>query len=232
MQKMEEKTSKSHVLVLPFPVQGHINPMIHFSKRLASKKSVKVTLITIDSVTKSMPILESGSIKIHSITHDDETPPQSYDLFLEWFHVLVSKNLTKIVEKLSDSEYPVKVVVFDSLTTWAIDLAHELGLKGAAFFTQSCALSVIYYHMDPEKSRVCFDVGGDGVCLPSLPLLEKQDLPSFVCQSDLYPSLRKLVFSRNINFKKADWLLFNSFDVLEEEVNPFLVFWVHSYSCC
>src|SRR5690242_7514857 len=112
---MEEKTNKSHVLVLPFPVQGHINPMIQFSKRLASKGSVKVTLITTDSVTKSMPILESGSIKIHSIPHDDETPPQSYDLFLEWFHILVSKNLSKIVEKLSDSEYPVKVVVFDSI---------------------------------------------------------------------------------------------------------------------
>ncbi|KAH0708306.1 hypothetical protein KY284_009733 [Solanum tuberosum] len=145
---MEEKTNKSHVLVLPFPVQGHINPMVQFSKRLTAKGSVKVTLITIDSVTKSMPILESGSIKIHSIPHDDETPPQSYDLFLEWFHVLVSKNLTKIVEELSDSEYPVK--------------------------------------------------------------------------SDLYPSLRKLVFSRNINFKKADWLLFNSFDVLEKEVIDWL----------
>ncbi|MCD9642435.1 hypothetical protein HAX54_029261 [Datura stramonium] len=213
---MEEMPNKSHVLVLPFPVQGHINPMVQFSKRLTSRGSVKVTLITIDSVSKSMPILESGTIKIHSIPHDDDSPPESYDLFLEWFHVLVSKNLTKIVEKLSDSEYPVKVVVFDSITTWAIDLAHQLGLKGAAFFTQSCALSVIYYHMDPEKSEVPFD--GSPVSLPSLPLLEKQDLPSFVCQSDLYPSLRKLVFSRNINFKKADWLLFNSFDVLEKEV--------------
>ncbi|XP_015059609.1 UDP-glycosyltransferase 74E2-like [Solanum pennellii] len=218
---MEEKSNKSHVLVLPFPVQGHINPMVQFSKRLTSKESVKVTLITIDSVTKSMPILESGSIKIHSIPHNDETPPQSYDLFLEWFHVLVSKNFTKIVEELSDSEYPVKVLVFDSITTWAIDLAHDLGLKGAAFFTQSCALSVVYYHMDPEKNNICvFD--DDGVCLPSLPLLQKQDLPSFVCQTDLYPSLKKLVFSRNINFKKADWLLFNSFDVLEKEVISWL----------
>nr|BAG80534.1 putative glycosyltransferase [Lycium barbarum] len=211
---MEEIPNKSHVLVLPFPVQGHINPMVQFSKRLASR-GVKVTLITIDSISKSMP-MESNSIKIESIPHND-SPPDSYDNFLEWFHVLVSKNLTQIVEKLYDLEYPVKVIVYDSITTWAIDLAHQLGLKGAAFFTQSCSLSVIYYHMDPEKeSKVSFE--GSAVCLPSLPLLEKQDLPSFVCQSDLYPSLAKLVFSRNINFKKADWLLFNSFDVLEKEV--------------
>ncbi|MCD9559065.1 hypothetical protein HAX54_016794 [Datura stramonium] len=28
-----------------------------------------------------MPILESGTIKIHSIPHDDDSPPESYDLF-------------------------------------------------------------------------------------------------------------------------------------------------------
>ncbi|KAM3289291.1 UDP-glycosyltransferase 74E2 [Capsicum chacoense] len=219
---MEEIPNKSHVLVLPFPVQGHINPMIQFSKRLASKGSIKVTLITIDSISKSMPVLEYGSIKIHSIPHND-SPPESYDHFLEWFRSLVCKTLTTIVETLSDTdrEYPVKVIVFDSITTWAIDLAHELGLKGAAFFTQSCALSVIYYHMDPERTEVCYD-GCGNVCLPSLPLLEKQDLPSFVSQSYLYPSLSKLVFSRNVNFKKADWLLFNSFDVLEKEVIDWL----------
>ncbi|KAK4374202.1 hypothetical protein RND71_004879 [Anisodus tanguticus] len=211
---MEEIPNKSHVLVLPFPVQGHINPMVQFSKRLASR-GVKVTLITIDSISKSMP-MNSNTIKIESIPHD-EAPPDSYDNFLEWFHVLVSKNLRQIVEKLYDLEYPVKVLVFDSITTWAIDLAHQLGLKGAAFFTQSCALSVIYYHMDPEKRKVPFD-GNSVVELPSLPLLEKKDLPSFVCQIDLYPSLAKLVFSRNINFKNADWLLYNSFDVLEKEV--------------
>nr|UHU71019.1 glycosyltransferase [Withania somnifera] len=217
---MEKLLNKSHVLVLPFPVQGHINPMVQFSKRLASKGSIKVTLITIDSISKSMPILEYGPIKIYSIPHND-SPPQSYDQFLEWFRLLVSINLKKIVETLSDSEYPMRLLVYDSITTWAIDLAHDLGLKGAAFFTQSCALSVIYYHMDPENRKVGYD-GCGGVSLPSLPLLEKQDLPSFVCQSDLYPSLSKLVFSRNINFKKADWLLFNSFDVLEKEVIDWL----------
>nr|WIW42716.1 UDP-glycosyltransferase [Nicotiana tabacum] len=181
---MEEITSKSHVLVLPFPVQGHINPMVQFSKRLVSR-GVKVTLVTIDSISKSMP-MESCSVKIESIPHD-ESPPKSIDIFLEWFFVLISNNLKKIVEKLFDSEYPVKVLVFDSVTAWAIDLAHELGIKGAAFFTQSCSLSAIYYHLDPEIRKIILD--GSAVSLPSLPLLEKEDLPSFVYEGDSYPSL-------------------------------------------
>ncbi|XP_015162130.1 UDP-glycosyltransferase 74E1-like [Solanum tuberosum] len=159
---------------------------------------------------------ESGLINIESIPHDDESPPQNIDPMLEWFHLLVSKNLTKIVEKLSDPEYPVKVLVFDSMATWAIDLAHQLGLKGAAFFTQSCSLSAIYYHMDLETTKVSLD--GSDVSLPSLPLLAKEDLPSIIYDTDLYPTLRGLIFSQNINFKKADWLFFNTFNALEKEV--------------
>ncbi|KAK4374203.1 hypothetical protein RND71_004880 [Anisodus tanguticus] len=150
--------------------------MVQFSKRLTSR-GVKVTLITIDYVSKNMP-KESDSVKIESIPHD-ESPPQDVDKALEWFFALISKNLGAIVEKLSDSECPVKVLVFYSIVTWAIDLAHKLGLKRAAFITQSCSLSAIYYHMDPEKNQ-------------------------------------------NINFKKADWLFFNTFDVLEKEVVDWL----------
>ncbi|MCD9559066.1 hypothetical protein HAX54_016795 [Datura stramonium] len=159
--------------------------------------------------------LDSASIKIESIPHD-EFPPDP-DL-LEWLRVLMSNNLTQIVEKLSDSEYPVKVLLFDSTTTWAIDLAHQLGLKGAAFFTQSCSLSAIYYHMDPEKSKIPLD--GSDVSLPSLPLLEKDDLPSFVYETCL--SLLQDSLSQNINFEGADWLFFNTFDALEMEVIDWL----------
>ncbi|KAK9928416.1 hypothetical protein M0R45_025552 [Rubus argutus] len=36
---------QSHVLVFPFPVQGHMNPMVQFAKRLVSK-GLKVTVVT------------------------------------------------------------------------------------------------------------------------------------------------------------------------------------------
>jgi pathogen-inducible salicylic acid glucosyltransferase len=41
---MEEKNNK-HVLMVPYPSQGHLNPMLQFSKRL-STKGVKVTMVT------------------------------------------------------------------------------------------------------------------------------------------------------------------------------------------
>ncbi|XVE80834.1 hypothetical protein DITRI_Ditri15bG0012200 [Diplodiscus trichospermus] len=36
--EMNRRIAETHVLVLPLPFQGHINPMLQFSKRLASKE--------------------------------------------------------------------------------------------------------------------------------------------------------------------------------------------------
>ncbi|MCD9642437.1 hypothetical protein HAX54_029263 [Datura stramonium] len=212
---MEEiSTKKTHVLVLPFPAQGHINPLVQFSKILASK-GVKVTILTIDLVCKTM-LLDCGPlINIESIQHDPSLPVDSLDNFLEWFQSLVLEKFSAIVDKFANSEYPLEVVVFDSLATWIIDLAHQLGLKVAAFHTQPVALSAIYYH----HSKIPFHGDSHSVVkLPSIPLLENEDLPTFISESDAYPTVRRLAFEQNFNFKKADWLLFNTFDVLEEEV--------------
>ncbi|KAG6768549.1 hypothetical protein POTOM_027471 [Populus tomentosa] len=68
----EKRARESRVLVLPLPLQGHINPMLQFSKRLASK-GLKVTLIITSSIAKSMqgqdssinlePIFDGSKVK-------------------------------------------------------------------------------------------------------------------------------------------------------------------------
>nr|XP_009590343.1 UDP glycosyltransferase 9-like [Nicotiana tomentosiformis] len=209
----EISNKKIHVLALPSPLQGHINPMVHFSKCLVSRR-VNVTIFTLDFVCMSMLSDCNGSlINIESIPHDESPPNGNIDDLLEWYQVQITNNFRAIVEKFSD----VKVLIFDSLASWIIDLAHQLGLKVAAFSPIPCAPSAIYYHMHPETSKIPLD--GSTLSLPSLPLLEKEDLPSFVYQHrDLHPTIARLFFGLTINLKKADWLLFNTFDVLENEV--------------
>ncbi|KAK5818080.1 hypothetical protein PVK06_023011 [Gossypium arboreum] len=49
----ENKTRNlPHVLIFPFPVQGHITLMSHFAKRLVSK-GIKITLVAIVFISKS-----------------------------------------------------------------------------------------------------------------------------------------------------------------------------------
>ncbi|KAL9240712.1 hypothetical protein vseg_014899 [Gypsophila vaccaria] len=52
-----EKTefNKAHVLVIPFPAQGHINPMFQFSRRLVSKSVTATIAITNHLATTLKP---------------------------------------------------------------------------------------------------------------------------------------------------------------------------------
>ena len=51
---MESQTqTQPHILVLPYPIQGHINPMLQFSKRLASK-GPRVTFVTTTVISESI----------------------------------------------------------------------------------------------------------------------------------------------------------------------------------
>nr|GMD09101.1 UDP-glycosyltransferase 74E2-like [Ipomoea batatas] len=97
---------------------------------------------------------------------------------------------------------------------WVANLVHQLGLRAAAFNSQSCAVFAVYHHTDQEKLTTPTE--GSTVSLPSMPPLGLNDLPSFVRNNSSYFSLLQFVLSRNLNTQKAGWLLFNTFDGLEK----------------
>ncbi|KAG5589094.1 hypothetical protein H5410_039608 [Solanum commersonii] len=70
LQKMST-SHKAHCLTLPYPLQGHINPMLQFSKRLQSKR-VEITIATTKSFLKKMKELPT-SVSIEAIS--DGLPP-------------------------------------------------------------------------------------------------------------------------------------------------------------
>ncbi|KAG2693039.1 hypothetical protein I3760_08G080100 [Carya illinoinensis] len=216
---MEEKRGyNAHVVVLPFPAQGHINPLLQFSKRLDSK-GIKITVSTTLSSVKSMQS-RAGSITLESI-YDDNTEgalarPAALMGFLEKFEVVGAHCLGELFKKLENSEYPVKGLVYDANLPWALNIAQQLGVASVAFFTQSCAAIACYYPMYVE---MC----GKPLSVPafSMPGLRQPALPnpaSFGSETERFPPLIKHILNQFSNIEKADWILFNSFYKLEEEV--------------
>ncbi|KAF3579323.1 hypothetical protein DY000_02029896, partial [Brassica cretica] len=64
--------AKGHVLFFPYPLQGHINPMIQLGKRL-SKKGLTVSLIIASNIHREPYTSEDYSITVHTI-HDGFFP--------------------------------------------------------------------------------------------------------------------------------------------------------------
>ncbi|ONK65221.1 uncharacterized protein A4U43_C07F34920 [Asparagus officinalis] len=198
----QSKSSKAHVLVLPYPSQGHINPMLQFAKRLASK-GPKATLVTTHFIIKSIKA-QSGPVQIKPISDGFDqvgfTDAVTLDDYLAQLEDIGSKTLSDLIEEESYSTRPFTCIVYDTYVPWGLDVARRVGLTAVAFSTQSCVVSAVYYYVNQG----------------SVPLAIS-DFPSFAMDNGSYPTLSELALEQ-FRLGKADWVLFNSFDELEGEV--------------
>eukprot|EP00262_Sarcandra_glabra_P014530 TRINITY_DN4271_c0_g1_i2.p1 TRINITY_DN4271_c0_g1~~TRINITY_DN4271_c0_g1_i2.p1 ORF type:complete len:457 (-),score=43.83 TRINITY_DN4271_c0_g1_i2:307-1677(-) len=214
----KDRGDAAHVLLLPYPSQGHINPMLQFAKRLASK-GLRATLATTHFIAKSFKV-ESGSVGVESISDgcDDGgfAEVASVQDYLERLEDVGSRTLAELIEKLASSKHPITCLVYDTFLPWALGVAARQGLTKAAFSTQSCAVGDVYYHA--YHRQLSIPVEGPTLSLPKLPPLGIPDLPSFVCDCAIYPAYLALVLNQFSNLEKADWVLFNTFSNLEPEV--------------
>ncbi|XP_062022946.1 UDP-glycosyltransferase 74F2-like [Rosa rugosa] len=224
-REIMERTRKAHCLVLTYPTQGHINPMLQFAK-LLHHKGLKVTLVTTHFLLNTLQ-LHAGSSKCNialetiSDGYDEGgyATAESADAYLNRFWEIGPQTLTKLLERMSSSEYPVDCIVYDAFLPWSLDVAKKFGIFGAVFFTQSCAVGNIYYHA--QKGLLKLPVsGGDGeILIPGLQLpLEAVDFPSFLCDLGSYPAVYDMVVGQFSNVDEADWILCNTFHELEPEV--------------
>ncbi|KAF3961544.1 hypothetical protein CMV_013847 [Castanea mollissima] len=217
---MESQTqTQPHILVLPYPIQGHINPMLQFSKRLASK-GPRVTLVATTTISESVKAIASHTINVEIIS-DGSTESKTFDTsdsdeYYENFRVTLSQSLTKLIETQKSSKHPPKFVVYDSVMPWALNIARELGLDGAPFFTQSGAVNAIYYH--GYKGTLKLPLVEPTVSLPSMPLLGANDLPSFMADTGTYRALFKNLLNQLSNIDEANWIFCNTVYELEDEV--------------
>ncbi|KAL5703456.1 7-deoxyloganetin glucosyltransferase [Ranunculus cassubicifolius] len=211
-----------HVLVLPFPSQGHINPMLQFSKRLVSK-GLTVTLAVTNFIGKTMPS-QTGSIHIKTISDgfDEGGSKQagSGEVYLDRFKIVGSQTLRELILKQNQEQQgskPFSCIVYDAFLPWAFDAAKQFSLVGALFFTQSCAVNTLYYHV--RQGLLPLPIApGSIVSLPGLPSLEMSDLPSFISTYGSNPAaLSLLVTNQFRNIDEVDWILVNTFDKMEQE---------------
>ncbi|KAJ3674698.1 hypothetical protein LUZ60_005314 [Juncus effusus] len=218
----------AHVLVVPHPNQGHINPMLQFSKHLATK-GPKITLVTTLHIINSIK-LQAGPISIAAISDGyDEggvSSAPNLEVYLESLGIVGSETLEKLIEEFNQSDNPITCIVYDTLLPWTADVARKLGLPSVGFSTQSCAVSAIYYYVN----KVILEVpeSGNSVLGFGLPPMVRSEFPSFSLGDGSYPTLVAYAMSQFNSGGKDDWVLFNSFDALENEVTVNLNNYFHA----
>lgn len=136
-----------HFLVIPYPVLGHVNPLLQFSHVLA-KHGCKVTFLNTESSHKraraSSSESESEGSHIKFVTlpdglgsEDDRNDPFKV---LSSIKATMPDKLPKLIEDVNnalDGENKVSCIVVSINMGWALQVGRKLGIKGAVLFPAS-----------------------------------------------------------------------------------------------
>ncbi|KAK2351760.1 UDP-glycosyltransferase 74G1 [Trifolium repens] len=215
--------NKPHCLVLSFPAQGHINPMLQFSK-LLQQEGIKVTFVTtlfFGNILQKLP----PSITLETISDGFDNggirEAKGFKSYIDHFWQVGPKNLENLIKKLNRTNHPIDCVIYDAFYPWVLDVAKRVGIFGVSFLTQNMSVNSIYYHVLVGKLGVPLDV--QEITLPVLPLLQYKDMPSFLINYEKDPSFLDLAVGQFSNIDQADWILCNSFYELDEEVADWIM---------
>ncbi|KAF2314717.1 hypothetical protein P3X46_023350 [Hevea brasiliensis] len=209
---------RCHVIVIPYPAQGHINPLLQFAKRLASK-GVKATFATTPYTVNSIHAPNVGVEPI-SDGFDEGGFKQSsgVEAYLESFKTVGSRTLTELILKFNASGFPVTCIVYDSLLTWAVDVAKQLGIYAAVFLTNSASVCSMYWQIDQGLLTLPVKQETVPVSLPGLPSLDFYELPSFLASPTTHSAYLETILQKFHSLDKNDWVFCNSFEELEIEL--------------
>lgn len=242
MAKIIGKKLHHHALVIPCPYQGHINPAIHLSLKLASKGFI-ITFINThfihSQITKAQspgPELrpepedifsrarESG-LDIRYLTISDGFPLE-FDRnmnslpFLEGLINGFSSHVDKLVAELvkEDCVDPINCLVADTFLVWPSIIAKKYGIVNASFFTQPALVFALYYHLDLLEENGHFgsqENRRDVVdYIPGVKSIESSDLPSLFQNSVVH----QLIYEAFQDVRKADIIIANTVQELEPEI--------------
>ncbi|XP_054790561.1 UDP-glycosyltransferase 87A1-like isoform X2 [Prosopis cineraria] len=218
---------KGHVVALPFPTTGHVNPMMNLCKFLVSR----TTDVTITFVVTQEWLSHIGSYPkpptIRFATIPNVVPFETKILDdMPLFSVSVRTKMRAAFEELLDHQLiePPTVIVTDVELTWPTAVANQRNIPVALLWTMSASFFCTYRQLDilapaPDR-RLTVD------------LLDKQAEQIQGSSSSQQPiNLRKLVHEKDFGvFKRAldcippvaktDYLLLNTIQELEaEEIN-------------
>ncbi|XP_062199381.1 UDP-glucosyltransferase UGT13248-like [Phragmites australis] len=224
---MASSDQSIHVLLLPFPVQGHINPLLQFGKRLAGRNGVRCTLAATRFVVNSTkPTPSSVHVAVFSDGCDNGGPDELGGIggpYFERLECAGSETLDELLRSESERGRPVHVVVYDAFLPWAQGVARRRGAACAAFLTQTCAVDALYAHawagrIPPPPLRP-----GEFPELAGLPSkLELTDMPTFLADTNYPPCFRELLVNQFLGLDTVDHVLINSFYDLEPQEADYL----------
>ncbi|KAL0909651.1 hypothetical protein M5K25_020538 [Dendrobium thyrsiflorum] len=228
---------KPHAVCIPYPAQGHINPMLMLAKLLHGR-GFHITFV-LTEFNYSRLVRSQGPEAVKGladfryeaipdglpISDDDATQdiPALTDSttknFLAPFRCLIAK--------LNDYSPPVSCIVSDGNMTFTLDAAREFGIPEILLWTASACGFLAYIHYQhlvdrgliPLKNSADMSNGYLDTRVDWIPGLTDsmslKDFPSFIRTTDAKDIMLNFFLRETSRVTMADSIIINSFEDLE-----------------
>lgn len=227
-----------HVVLLPFPAQGHIKPMFMLGK-LLSHAGFDVTLVNTEhnqsrflnqidqtSFYNYFPGFQFKSIADGLPTQHPRSAPQVLDLFESVTSMCMPHFRDLLLSLCQDKEKRSPTcIIADGVMSFAIDVGEELGLPVITFRTYNATATWVYFHLHNliQNGDIPLPLGDEDLdrpitCIPELEsMLRRRDLPSF-CKLPAEHPIMQFYLGQTCKMTRASALILNTFEELEAPI--------------
>ncbi|KAB5520610.1 hypothetical protein DKX38_024929 [Salix brachista] len=215
-----ESTAVCHVVAMPFPGRGHINPMMNFCKLLASRKhDILITFVVTEEwlgYIGSEPRPDS----VRLVTIPNVIPPESLKAvdFPGFYEAVMTKMEAPFEQLLDQIEIPVTAIIGDIEVRWAISLGSRRNIPVAAFWTMSATFLSMLYHFNlfNQNQKSPTNLLGQVDYIPGISSSDLAELQKVFQKTD--QRVFQLALECISKVPQAQYLLFTSIYELEPQV--------------
>nr|XP_023874839.1 7-deoxyloganetin glucosyltransferase-like [Quercus suber]POE83050.1 7-deoxyloganetin glucosyltransferase [Quercus suber] len=234
---------KPHVVCVPIPLQGHINPMFKLAK-LLHHKGFHVTFINTEYNHKRLlrsrgPNSLDGFPGFHFETIPDGLPPSDADVsqdipsLAESLPKTCLVPLCNLITKLNDTSSsnvpPVTCIIADGCMSFTLDAADKFRIACVLFWTPSACGFLSYMHyrhlvkrgLIPLKDASYLTNGyleTEIDWIPGMKNIRLKDLPSFIRTTDENDIMLNFLIRESERTLRASAVILNTFDSFEQDV--------------
>ncbi|KAJ9560404.1 hypothetical protein OSB04_005564 [Centaurea solstitialis] len=233
---------KPHAVCIPFPAQGHINPMLKLAKILHSKGFYITFVNTEFNHRRLCKVLGFDTLNRHPSFKFETIPDglpaaenvdatQDIPSLCKYTSETCLEPFKKLISRLNDTTSipSVSCIVSDGIMSFTLDAANELGIPEVLFWTTSACGFLAYAHYSnlmekglfPLKDSIDLTNGYlDTIvdCIPSMKGIRLKDMPSFIRSIDPDEFMVKFAIQETTRAKKASAIILNTFEELEHDV--------------
>ncbi|BBH04596.1 UDP-Glycosyltransferase superfamily protein [Prunus dulcis] len=219
--------SVCHVVALPYPGRGHINPMMNLCKLLSSKKPDNTLLITFVVTEEWHGFIGSDPkpdnirfAKLPNAIPSELVRAKDFPGFVEAVSTKLEAPFEQLVDRL---EPPVSAIVADPYVVWAVRVGNRRNIPVAALWPMSASVFSFFHHFELLKQNGHFPLDvterGDEIVdyIPGLGTTSIADLPT-IFSVDGQKVLDRAIEAVSGVADKAQYLLSTSVYELEPQV--------------